>query len=90
MKFNIFDYDFLDVVKPIILIFLIVLFVTAIINSTSGNSLEKNKKEYIDKGYEKTIVIIDNYGKTKEILIKNNNESVDEIKKEIVEKEVAK
>ena len=56
MKFNIFDYDFLDVVKPIILIFLIVLFVTAIINSTSGNSLEKNKKEYIDKGYEKTIM----------------------------------
>lgn len=35
MNFNIYDYDFLDIVKTIILIFLIVLFVTAIINSTS-------------------------------------------------------
>ena len=52
MNLNIFDYDFLDVVKTIILIFLIVLFVTAIINSTSYKSLEKNKKEYIEKGYE--------------------------------------
>lgn len=49
MNFNIYDYDFLDAVKMIILIFLIVLLVTVIINSTSGNSLEKNKIEYIDK-----------------------------------------
>ena len=81
MNFNIYDYDFLDVVKTIILIFLIVLLVTAIINSTSGNSLEKNKKEYIDKGYEETIVIIDNYGKTKEILIKKDSKLVDMLKK---------
>lgn len=83
MNFNIYDYDFLDVVKTIILIFLIVLLVTAIINSTSGNSLEKNKKEYIDKGYEETIVIIDNYGKTKEILIKKDSKLVDMLKKEL-------
>lgn len=83
MNFNIYDYDFLDVVKTIILIFLIVLLVTAIINSTSGNSLEKNRKEYIDKGYEETIVIIDNYGKTKEILIKKDSKLVDMLKKEL-------
>lgn len=83
MNFNIYDYDFLDVVKTIILIFLIVLLVTVIINSTSGNSLEKNKKEYIDKGYEETIVIIDNYGKTKEILIKKDSKLVDMLKKEL-------
>lgn len=83
MNFNIYDYDFLDVVKMIILIFLIVLLVTAIINSTSGNSLEKNKIEYIDKGYEETIVIIDNYGKTKEILIKKDSKLVDMLKKEL-------
>ena len=83
MNFNIFEYDFLDVVKTIILILLIVLLVTAIINSISGNSLEKNKKEYIDKGYEGTIVIIDNYGKTKEILIKKDSKLVDMLKKEL-------
>lgn len=83
MNLNIFDYDFLDVVKTIILIFLIVLFVTAIINSTSYKSLEKNKKEYIEKGYEEIIVIIDNYGRTKEILIKKNSKLVDMLKKEL-------
>lgn len=83
MNFNIYDYDFLDVVKMIISIFLIVLLVTAIINGTSYNSLEKNKKEYIAKGYEETIVIIDNYGKTKEILIKKDSKLVDMLKKEL-------
>lgn len=83
MNLNIYDYDFLDVAKTIILIFLIVLLVTAISYSTSGNSLEKNKKEYIDKGYEETIVIIDNYGKTKEILIKKDSKLVDMLKKEL-------
>lgn len=65
MNFNIFDYDFLDGAKTIILIFLIVLLITAISYSTFYNLSEKNKKEYIEKGYEETIVIIDNYGKTK-------------------------
>ena len=81
MNFNIYNYDFLDTVKTIILIFLIVLFVTEKINSTSYNSLEKNKKEYIEKGYEEIFVIIDNYGKAKEILIKKDSKLVDMLKK---------
>ena len=80
MNLNIYDYDFLDVAKTIILI---VLFVTAIINSTSYKSLEKNKKEYVEKGYEEIIVIIDNYGRTKEILIKKDSKLVDMLKKEL-------
>ena len=83
MKFNIYNYDFLDIVKTIILILLIVLLVTAISYSTFYNLSEKNKKEYIDKGYEGTIVIIDNYGKTKEILIKKDSKLVDMLKKEL-------
>ena len=83
MNFNIFDYDFLDALKTIILILLIVLLVTAISYSTLYNLSEKNKKEYIDKGYEETIVIIDNYGKTKEILIKKDSKLVDMLKKEL-------
>lgn len=83
MNLNIYDYDFLDIVKTIILIFLIVLFVTAIINSTSYKSLEKTKKEYVEKGYEEIIVIIDNYGRTKEILIKKDSKLVDMLKKEL-------
>lgn len=83
MNLNIFDYDFLDVVKTIILIFLIVLFITAISYSNFYNLSEKNKKEYIEKGYEGTIVIIDNYGKTKEILIKKDSKLVDILKKEL-------
>ena len=84
MNFNLFDYDFLDVAKTIILILLIVLLVTAISYSILYNLSEKNKKEYIDKGYEGTIVIIDNYGKTKEILIKKDSKLVDMLKKELV------
>nr|DAR88073.1 MAG TPA: hypothetical protein [Caudoviricetes sp.] len=83
MNFNIFDYDFLDALKTIILILLIVLLVTAISYSTLYNLSEKNKKEYIDKGYEETIVIIDNYGKTKEILIKKDSKLLDMLKKEL-------
>ena len=83
MNFNIFDYDFLDALKTIILILLIVLLVTAISYSTLYNLSEKNKKEYIDKGYEETIVIIDNYGKTKEILKKKDSKLLDMLKKEL-------
>lgn len=83
MNFNIFDYDFLDVAKTIILILLIALLVTAISYSILYSSSEKNRKEYIDKGYEETIVIIDNYGKTKEILIKKDSKLVDMLKKEL-------
>ncbi len=83
MKFNIYDYDFLDVAKTIILILLIVLLVTAISYSNFYNLSEKNRKEYIGKGYEETIVIIDNYGKTKEVLIKKDSKLVDMLKKEL-------
>ena len=83
MNFNIYDYDFLDVAKTIILILLIVLLVTAISYSIFYNLSEKNRKEYIDKGYEETIVIIDNYGKTIEILIKKDSKLVDMLKKEL-------
>lgn len=83
MNFNIFDYDFLDALKTIILILLIVLLVTAISYSIFYNLSEKNKKEYIYKGYEETIVIIDNYGKTKEILIKKDSKLLDMLKKEL-------
>lgn len=83
MNFNKFDYDFLDALKTIILILLIVLLVTAISYSIFYNLSEKNKKEYIDKGYEETIVIIDNYGKTKEILIKKDSKLLDMLKKEL-------
>lgn len=83
MKFNIYDYDFLDVAKTIILILLIILLVTAISYSTFYNLSEKNRKEYIGKGYEETIVIIDNYGKTKEVLIKKDSKLVDMLKKEL-------
>ena len=83
MNFNIFDYDFLDGAKTIILILLIVLLVTAISYSILYSSSEKTKKEYIEKGYEGTIVIIDNYGKTKEILIKKDSKLVDMLKKEL-------
>ena len=83
MNFNIYDYDFLDVAKTIILILLIVLLVTAISYSIFYNLSEKNRKEYIDKGYEETIVIIDNYGNTKEILIKKDSKLVDMLKKEL-------
>ena len=86
MNFNIYDYDFLDVAKTIILILLIVLLVTAISYSITYNLLEKNRKEYIDKGYEETIVMIDNYGKTKEILIKKDSKLVDMLKKELENK----
>lgn len=83
MNFNIFEYDFLDVVKTIILILLIVFLVTAISYSIFYNLSEKNRKEYIDKGYEETIVIIDNYGKTKEILLKKDSKLVDMLKKKL-------
>lgn len=86
MNFNIFDYDFLDVAKIIVLIILIVLLFIAITRSNSNNLLEEKRKEYIDKGYEETIVMIDNYGKTKEILIKKDSKLVDMLKKELENK----
>lgn len=43
MNFNIFDYDFLDVAKIIVLIILIVLLFIAINRSNSNNLLEEKR-----------------------------------------------
>lgn len=51
---------------------------------------EFEEKYYKEKGFENSIEIVDSTGKRKRIYTKNNNELVDTIKKEIVEKEVAK
>lgn len=51
---------------------------------------ESEEKYYKEKGFEKSIEIVDSTGKIKRIYTKNNKELVDTIKKEIVEKEVAK
>lgn len=72
----------------ILLIFLLAIGGTVVYNNVN-NSPEKIKRKYINEGYKGEIVIIEN-NNTKEIFIKNNNELVDAIKKEIVEKEVAK
>lgn len=89
-----FDYESYEVIGTIIMIILAILllaFVCVAIYDKVNNSPEKIKRKYINEGYKGEIVIIENNNKnTKEILIKNNNELVDEIKKEIVEKEVAK
>lgn len=89
-----FDYESYEVIGTIIMIILAILllaFVCVAIYDKVNNSPEKIKRKYINEGYKGEIVIIENNNKnTKEILIKNNNELVDTIKKEIVEKEVAK
>lgn len=51
---------------------------------------EIEEKYYKEKGFENSIEIVDTTGKIKRIYTKNNKELVDTIKKEIVEKEVAK
>lgn len=51
---------------------------------------DSEEKYYKEKGFENSIEIVDSTGKIKRIYTKNNKELVDTIKKEIVEKEVAK
>ena len=51
---------------------------------------ESEEKYYKEKGFENSIEIVDSIGKIKRIYTKNNKELVDTIKKEIVEKELAK
>ena len=89
-----FDYESYEVIGTIIMIILLIFVLAiggAVVYDKVNNSPEKIKRKYIDEGYKGEIVIIENNNKnTKEILIKNNNELVDAIKKEIVEKEVAK
>lgn len=93
-KINFKSYEIIEIIEMIIMIILAILllaFVCVAIYDKVNNSPEKIKRKYINEGYKGEIVIIENNNKnTKEILIKNNNELVDIIKKEIVEKEVAK
>lgn len=83
MKFNIYDYiyDYEKEISIILIIIFTVLLIFAMTNSKSNNLSEKKKKEYIDKGYEETMVMIDKYGETKEILIKKDSKLVDMLKK---------
>lgn len=55
--------------------------------NTVDRKKQKNIKEYIDKGYERSIVMIDTNNKITEILIKKDSELVDAIKKELLKKE---
>lgn len=90
--FDFKNYESYEIIGMIIMIILLI-FVLAIGGAVAydkiNNSPEKNKRKYINEGYKGEIVIIEN-NNTKEIFIKNNKELVDTIKKEIVEKEVAK
>lgn len=93
-KINFKSYEIIEIIEMIIMIILVILLLAiggALVYDKVNNSPEKNKRKYINEGYKGEIVIIESCdNKTKEILIKNNNELVDAIKKEIVEKEVAK
>lgn len=88
-KINFKSYEIAETILLCTIIIPILILIYLIIYNCIVNSPEKIKRKYIDKGYNEEIVIIEN-NNTKEILIKNNNELVDAIKKEIVEKEVAK
>lgn len=83
------SYEIIGMIIMIILLIFVLAIGGAVVYDKVNNSLEKIKRKYINEGYKGEIVIIEN-NNTKEIFIKNNNELVDAIKKEIVEKEVAK
>lgn len=82
-------YESYEIIGMIILLIFVLAIGGAVVYDKVNNSPEKIKRKYINEGYKGEIVIIEN-NNTKEIFIKNNNELVDTIKKEIVEKEVAK
>lgn len=93
-KINFKSYEIIEIIEIILMIILMIAllaFIGVVVYNKVTNSPEKLKRKYIKEGYKGEIVIIENDSKnTKEILIKNNDELVDTIKKEIVEKEVAK
>lgn len=93
-KIKITSYEIIEIIEIILMIILMITvlaFIGVVVYNKVTNSPEKLKRKYINEGYKGEIVIIENDNKnTKEIFIKNNNELVDAIKKEIVEKEVAK
>ena len=91
-KINFKSYEIAETMMLIMMIAIAIFLLAiggAVVYDKVTNSPEKIKRKYINEGYKGEIVIIEN-NNTKEILIKNNNELVDTIKKEIVEKEVAK
>ena len=93
-KIKITSYEIIEIIEIILMIILMIAvlaFIGVVVYNKVNNSPEKIKRQYINEGYKGEIVIIENNNKhTKEILIKNNKELIDTIKKEIVEKEVAK
>ena len=93
-KINFKSYEIAETMMLIMMIAIAIFLLAiggAVVYDKVTNSPEKIKRKYINEGYKGEIVIIESCdNKTKEILIKNNNELIDEIKKEIVEKEVAK
>ncbi len=93
-KINFKSYEIIEIIEMILMLILMIavlVFIGVVIYNKIINSPEKLKRKYINEGYKGEIVIIENDNKnTKEILIKNNNELIDVIKKEIVEKEVSK
>ncbi len=92
-KINFKSYEIIEIIEMILMLILMIavlVFVGVVVYDKVTNSPEKLKRKYINEGYKGEIVIIENDNKnTKEILIKNNTELVDTIKKEIMEKEVA-
>lgn len=90
-KIKITSYEIIEIILMIILMIAVLAFIGVVVYNKVTNSPEKLKRKYINEGYKGEIVIIENDNKnTKEILIKNNNELVEAIKKEIVKKEIEK
>lgn len=93
-KINFKSYEIIEIIEIILMIILMIAllaFIGVVVYNKVTNSPEKLKIKYINEGYKGEIVIIKSDDeRNKEILIKNNNELVDTIKKEIVKKEVAK
>ena len=73
------------VIQIVIIVLIIILWFVGIIalNNAYRSESQKNIKEYMDKGYEKSIVMIDTNNKMTEILIKKDSELVNAIKKEL-------
>ena len=93
-KFDFKSYEIIEIIEMILLLILMIallVFIGVVVYNKITNSPEKLKRKYINEGYKGEIVIIENDNKnTKEILIKNNTELVNTIKKEIVEREIEK
>lgn len=91
-KINFKSYEIIEIIEMILMLILMIavlVFIGVVVYNKIINSPEKIKRKYINEGYKGEIVMIEN-NNTREILIKNNNELVDTIKKEIVEREIEK